>query len=169
MRWVITCLCTPDMERHEVAAFTGGCALCCGVIAWWICGALALKYAYEYAQGCGWWLWGTFIAELIYMPFAVLFGCIYGMGALMAITSTERITTDYACLDGFVRVLMFFILNLLNGLLLGFGGYAMWNDECIPHDTWLYPMSHVGFWTCAIVTLCNIMLGVFEVIKCVCY
>lgn len=156
------------MERHEAVAFAGGCTLCCAVIAWWVCGALALNYAYQDARDCGWWLWGTFVAELVYLPFAALFGCTYGVGAFMAITSAERISTDYACLDGFVRVALFFLLNLLNGLLLGFTGYAILNDECIPHDTWLYPMSHVGLWTCAVVTLCNVVLGVFEVAKSVC-
>ena len=154
------------MERHEIAAFSGGCALCCTIIAWWICGAFAARFAYEDAAQCGWWLWASFIAELIYLPFAMLFGCIYCGGALMSLTSAERVTTDYACLDGFMRVALFFLLNLLNGLLLGFGGYAMWNEDCIPHDTWLFPMSHVAFWICAVVTLCNVVLGILEVVKC---
>ena len=59
------------MERHEVAAFGGGCALCCTVIAWWVCGALAARFAYEDAAQCGWWLWGSFIAELVYLRPAV--------------------------------------------------------------------------------------------------
>ena len=99
---------------------------------------------------------------------AILFACIYGGGALVALTSNEEITTDYACLDGFLRVVVFFGLNMLNALLLGFGGYAMWNDDCIPHDTWLYPMSHVAFWLCAVVTLCNVVLGTLETVKRLC-
>ena len=158
-----------EMDRTESVAFGGGCTVCCLVIAWWVCGALALRYAYDDAVGCGWWLWGTFIAELVYLPFAVLFACIYGGGALVALTSNEEITTDHACLDGFLRIAVFFLLNMLNGLLLGFGGYAMWNDDCIPHGKWLYPMSHVAFWLCAAVTAGNVVLAILETGKRLCH
>ena len=156
------------MSGAEVAAFSGGCAMCCLVIAWWVCGGLAASYAYDDAVGCGWWMWGTFIAELVYLPFAVLLGGAYTLGAFMSITSEERVSTDHACVDGFMRAVMFFILNLLNGLLLGFGGYAMWNEDCIPHDTWLHPMSRAAFWICAVITAFNILAAMAEIIKYAC-
>jgi hypothetical protein len=148
--------------------FCGGCGLCCAVIAWWVCGALALVYAESYAEGCGWWLWGTFVAELAYLPFAMLFGCGYGVGACVSLTRIEDMSTDNAFMDGFLRMALFFVLNAMNGLLLGFGGYAIWTEDCIPSGTWLRSMSLTAFWMCTVTTAVNVILGLAEMLRACC-
>ena len=150
------------MGDWDGCVFCGGCGVCWAVIAWWVCGILAVIWGQTYAEECGWWLWGAFIGELIYLPFAIAFSTAYACGALVSITSSEPATTESACVDGFGRAVSFAILNCINAAILGTAGYAMQTEDCIPPSTWLYPMSRVGFWTCAVLTgLCTI-LGLAE-------
>ena len=153
------------MSLSEGCAFCGGCAICAAAVCWWVCGGIALSAAYEYAEGCGWWLWGAFIGELIYVPFAILFSCVYLCGALVSLTSHEELSTDSACVDGFGRAVVFVLLNFINVAILGTSGYAIWNEDCIAHDSWLYAMSRVGFWICAVLTGMCVLAGITETCK----
>lgn len=98
----------------------------------------------------------------MYVPFAIMFSSFYSCGALVSMTSSEPVSTDSACVDGFGRAFLFVLLNCMNAAILATTGYAMVKEDCIPHSTWLYPMSCVGFWACAVLTgLCTI-LGLAE-------
>jgi len=150
------------MSKVAGCAFCGGCGLCVAVVAWWVCGVIGLVAASEYAEGCGWWLWGAFIGQLVYVPFAIVFSAIYLCGALVALTSAEQVTSESACVDGLGRAAAFVALNFLNAAILGTSGYAIWNEDCIAHDSWVYPMSRVGFWTCAGLTAACTVAGMIE-------
>ena len=147
-----------------------GCSFCCLWIAWWVCGGLALSYTYEDAEGCGWWMWVTFLVELIYAPFGILFGLAYmGMaGAALCCATDEETSMGNGCADGCVRGCLFLVLNVLNGLLLGFVSKGLWDEDCIPAHTQLRAMALTGFWLCAVITGLNILLAVAEFIKKAC-
>ena len=148
----------------------GGCSFCCLWIAWWVCGGLALSYTYEDAEGCGWWLWVTFLVELIYLPFGILFGGIYTalVGAALFAMENEDTSTGNGFADGCVRGCGFLIPNLVTGLLLGFVGKSLWEEDCIPTHTQLHAMALTGFCLCAIISGVNIILAVLEFVKRAC-
>ena len=148
-----------------------GCSFCCLWIAYVACGVVALVRAFDYAQGCGWWLWVTFLVELIYVPIGVVMSLSYsGMaGAALCAMETEDVSTGNGFMDGCVRGLGFLLPNLLNGAALGFVAHSIWNESCIPSGTWLHGMALTTFWLCAVLTGVNVILAALEFVKMCCH
>lgn len=142
-----------------------GCAACGLIIAWFVLGGLALANDIEYANGCGWWLWGVFVGQLIYLPFALAFSCIYVSWILSSVFGDEDMSFGHGFLDGCMRAAGFCMLNSVNALGVGFGYKALWDEDCVPHSTQLGVMSQVAFYTFAILLGTCIILGLAEAIR----
>ena len=144
-----------------------GCSFCCMYVAYMVCGIMALVRAYDFAHGCGWWLWATFLAELICVPIGLLLSLAYAgvASASLCAVDARDTTTVYSFMDGCVRGCGFLLLNVLSGVVLGFAYYGLWHETCIPNTTWLHAMALVTFWLCAAITGVNVVLGALEFIK----
>ena len=160
-----------DNECQTLCQMLTGCSFCCLWIAWLVCGGLALSYTYEDAEGCGWWMWITFLVELIYMPFAILLGAAYtgAVGAALCCANPEDIDMGNAYVNGCARGVVFLVLNVLSGIVLGFVGKGIWGEDCVPTDTWLHAMALTGFVVCSVVTGINIILSALEFVQSSCY
>ena len=157
------------MGIPEGVQVCGGCSFCCAWVAYIVCGSLALKMAFDDASRCDeWWLWGTFVGELIYVPFAIFYGGIYGAMASAAIFCMEEedITSGSLFTDGCFQGFILVILNILSGVIIGMVAHSVWvvDEQCV-EGTWLHSMALFGFWACAIITGINLVLSALKFCK----
>ena len=157
------------MSMSEIA----GCCGACGFLAAWICwlvyGGLALNDSVEHAKSCGWMLWGSTLAELIYVPFGVLFSLVASAGSVMALCSDkEDISTGSGFLDGCFGACIIVCLNIINGIFIGVGAVAIWKEDCIPHDLAIVTFAQVSFYMCAVSTGLSLLTSGMAAVKHVC-
>ena len=152
------------MTCGEGAQCATGCGSCVLWLLWLGFGIAAAVSGYDDAVGCGWWLYVMFIVQLVYMPFAVVFGAIYSGLAYAALCegSPEDTATGNACGDGFLRGALFFVLNVLGGVVAGLSGKAIWDGNCRMDGTRLRAMAEVGFYATAVVTGIAVIVGMAE-------
>ena len=158
-------------ESSDCLSLLFGCSFCCMWVAYIVCGSLALSWTFDDAKECGWWLWGTFVAELIYVPFAIILGGAYSafVGAAVFCMDEEDTSTGNAVADGCMQGCGLLVMNICSGLIIGFTAHSVWGvDEACMHGTWLYSMALFGFYTCAVITGINLVLAALKFCKSAC-
>ena len=155
------------MGCSEGTTFCTGCAFCLGWMAWIGVGVWASVEAFDAASECGWWLWGTFIAQLVYVPFAIIFHAVY-LGAIW--TSCANIeghgeSTGSGMADGCLRGGGFFFLNIVGGAIVGTSGHALWGAPCDLSGTVLREMAQVGFFVTAVLLGASVIAGIADGVR----
>ena len=126
-------------------------------------GIWATIAAKEEAASCGWWLWGLFIAQIIYVPFALIFHSSYVIGIIERFKSPpEDVTTGSGCMDGCIRGGLFVALNFVGGCLVGLSAHALWGVSCTLAGTLLRNLATAGFYITAILLGLSVSAGLAE-------
>ena len=143
---------------------------CCGCILWLIWLGLGIAAAisgYDDAEGCGWWLYVMFIVQLVYVPFAILFGFVYGglAWSSLCIGDVQGASSGSAFCDGAVRGAVFLVLTGLGGAVAGLSAKALWHGDCSMDGTRVRTMAEAGFYAVVVVTGVSVALGIAEAVR----
>ena len=158
-------------EKDCILCFCGG-VVGCGLIAAWVCwivyGALALDSSVEHAKGCGWMLWGSTLAGLVYVPIGALLGlCATGFGMFALCSPDEDMSTGSDFMDGCFSACMIVCLNIINATFIAVLYEGLWKETCIPDGDTLVIFSHVQFYTCVVVlALSTCVFGLAALKRC---
>ena len=155
------------MGCTEGATYCTSCAFCLGWIAWIGVGTWATVEAFHAASDCGWWLWGAFIGQLVYVPFAVIFHTLYIAAIWGSCTNVDGAgdSTGSGMMDGCIRGGGFLVGNIVGGALVGTSGHALWGAPCELGGTVLREMAQVGFFITATLLGVSVVLGIADGVR----
>lgn len=156
-------------ENRDCIACLCGSIVACGLVATWVCwivyGSIALDASVDYAKGCGWMLWGSTLAGLLYVPIGAALGLVAaGVGAI-ALCSSDEISTGSEFMDGCFSACILVCLNIINATFVGVLFYGLWDETCIPHSETIVVFAKVEFYMCIAVLSLSMFIAGLAAIK----
>jgi len=143
----------------------GGCALFIMYICYLVFGGMALHGSYSDASGCGWTLWGTVVAGLIYTPIGMFVAIMSGPGMLVIIKEGN----SNSSVDGCLGTCAFITTHLINAVIATFIAIGLWSEDCVPEDSDLYRYGEAIFWMSVMTSGISIILTIIALfMKCFC-
>jgi len=143
----------------------GGCSLFIMYICYLVFGGMALHSSYSDASGCGWTLWGTVLAGLIYTPIGMIFAIMSGPGMMVIIKEGS----SKSSVDGCLGTCGFITTHLINVVIATFIGIGLWSESCVADNTDLYRYGEAIFWMSVVTSGISTIITIIALfMKCCC-